>query len=85
MACKQSWFQDEYDAFPLDPPKVTFVDQEAAQSFDCGVCLEKIKNAVAVCDDQLFQFFNSNYYAYNVCIVNLMHLILYTVYFAKNA
>ena len=32
--------------------EITFVD-EAAKGYDCGICLNKITNAVAVCDDQL--------------------------------
>ena len=57
MAFRPGWIEDEYDEFPIDEPKptfeVTFVDTELAQTFDCGICLDKIKNAVAVCDDQL--------------------------------
>merc|ERR1712228_193738 len=34
--------------------ELSFVDPEAAASFDCGICLHKIQNAVAVCEDHLF-------------------------------
>ena len=33
--------------------EITFVDEAAAKVYDCGICLDKIKNAIAVCDDQL--------------------------------
>lgn len=32
--------------------EVTFVNEKAAEPYDCGICLEKLKQPVAVCDDQ---------------------------------
>ena len=47
-------FDDEpVDDYPQEMPPPTFVDTEQAQSFDCGICLHKINNAVAVDEDQL--------------------------------
>lgn len=33
--------------------EVTFVNEELASAYDCGICLGKLRNPVAVCDDQL--------------------------------
>eukprot|EP01084_Bolivina_argentea_P211544 359844_1 len=33
---------------------VTFVNETAAKAYECGICLEMLKNPVAICDDHLF-------------------------------
>eukprot|EP01083_Nonionella_stella_P079328 217589_1 len=46
---------DEYDdQASCCSTKVTFVNAERAQTFDCAICWEKLSNAVAVCEDHLF-------------------------------
>ena len=46
---------DEYSSVKISEG-ISFVDPQSAASFDCGICLQKITNAVAVCEDQLSQF-----------------------------
>ena len=46
---------DEYSSVKISEG-VSFVDPQSAASFDCGICLQKITNAVAVCEDQLSHF-----------------------------